>query len=66
MCVAGSRVFVQEGIYDKFVALFVEAAKAFGTTAGDPFAPTTQHGPQVSQIQYDVCPFLGETTSEIS
>jgi acyl-CoA reductase-like NAD-dependent aldehyde dehydrogenase len=42
VCAAGSRVFVQEGIYDEFVA---KAAQAFDKiNVGDPFAPTTQMG----------------------
>lgn len=45
ICVAGSRVFVQEGIYDKFVEKVVEKAKA--KVVGDPFDPNVQQGPQV-------------------
>ncbi|MDR1438866.1 MAG: aldehyde dehydrogenase family protein [Clostridiales bacterium] len=42
VCAAGSRVFVQEGIYDEFVA---RAAEAFDKiSVGDPFSPTTQMG----------------------
>lgn len=51
ICVAGSRVFVQEGIYDKFVAKLVTKAKAW--VVGDPFDPKTQQGPQVSKKQYE-------------
>lgn len=54
VCTAGSRIFVQEGIYDQFLAKFTAAAKAVGAGAGDPFAPGTLHGPQVSQTQFDV------------
>jgi len=50
-CCAGSRVYVQEGIYDKFVAAFKERAQK--TAVGDPFDPNTFQGPQVSQLQYD-------------
>ncbi|RXW14222.1 hypothetical protein EST38_g11633 [Candolleomyces aberdarensis] len=53
MCTAGSRVFVQEGVYDKFLEHFTAAAKAMGESAGDPFAPGTGHGPQISQTQFD-------------
>lgn len=53
-CTAGSRIFVQEGIYDKFIEKFTAIAQAFGDNTGDPFSPTTKHGPQVSQTQYDV------------
>jgi len=44
-CCAGSRVFVQEGIYDKFVA--AQVARAKRRTVGDPFDLNTEQGPQV-------------------
>ncbi|KAG7285502.1 Aldehyde dehydrogenase [Staphylotrichum longicolle] len=50
-CCAGSRIYVQEGIYDKFVAAF--KARAENNKVGDPFHPETFQGPQVSQLQYD-------------
>jgi aldehyde dehydrogenase (NAD+) len=50
-CCAGSRVYVQSGIYDKFVQRFKERATA--NKVGDPFAADTFQGPQVSQLQYD-------------
>ncbi|KZF19479.1 aldehyde dehydrogenase [Xylona heveae TC161] len=50
-CCAGSRVYVQEGIYDKFLARFKERAEA--NKLGDPFHPDTFQGPQVSQLQFD-------------
>ena len=45
ICVASSRVFVQEGIYDEFEKKVVEKAKAW--IVGDPFDPKVQQGPQV-------------------
>lgn len=42
---ASSRLFVQEGIYEKLVEKLVEKAKAW--VVGDPFDPKVQHGPQV-------------------
>ncbi|KAI8060546.1 aldehyde dehydrogenase domain-containing protein [Gongronella butleri] len=51
VCTAGSRIFVAEAIYDKFVAALTLAAKE-GVT-GDPFDAKTAHGPLVSQTQYD-------------
>jgi acyl-CoA reductase-like NAD-dependent aldehyde dehydrogenase len=48
-CCAGSRTYVQESIYDEFVAK--AAAKAAGRTVGDPWSPATQQGPQVSEVQ---------------
>ncbi|KAJ7169303.1 aldehyde dehydrogenase [Mycena crocata] len=52
-CVAGSRIFVQEGIYDKFMERFTEMVRALGSATGDVFDSTTNHGPQVSQLQFD-------------
>ncbi|KAF7320219.1 Aldehyde dehydrogenase [Mycena kentingensis (nom. inval.)] len=50
-CCAGSRIFVQAGIYDKFLAKFTEKARSI--KVGDPFAAGIDQGPQVSQLQYD-------------
>ena len=54
VCAAGSRVFVQEGIYPKFIEAFTKAAQGLGTAIGDPFAKESKHGPQVSKTQFDV------------
>ncbi|KAI9713092.1 MAG: aldehyde dehydrogenase (NAD(P)(+)) ald5 [Bogoriella megaspora] len=50
-CCAGSRIYVQEGIYDKFIERFKQRAQK--NTVGDPFAADTFQGPQVSQLQFD-------------
>jgi aldehyde dehydrogenase (NAD+) len=50
-CCAGSRVYVQEGIYDKFVTRFKERAQK--NVVGDPFDAATFQGPQVSKVQFD-------------
>jgi aldehyde dehydrogenase (NAD+) len=50
-CCAGSRVFVEEKIYDDFVAKSGERAKR--RTVGDPFDPKTEQGPQVDSAQFD-------------
>jgi aldehyde dehydrogenase (NAD+) len=50
-CCAGSRVYVQEDIYDKFLARFTEHVKTL--KVGDPFHQDTFQGPQVSKIQFD-------------
>ncbi|KAI6146136.1 aldehyde dehydrogenase [Pisolithus tinctorius] len=50
-CLAGSRIFVQEGIYDEFLKRFTEKSRSI--KVGDPFASDTFQGPQVSKIQYD-------------
>ncbi|GKE49690.1 aldehyde dehydrogenase family 2 member C4-like protein, partial [Tanacetum coccineum] len=51
MCIAGSRVFVQEGIHDVFVKKVEGALKAWAT--GDPFDLATRHGPQNNKQQYE-------------
>jgi aldehyde dehydrogenase (NAD+) len=50
-CCAGSRIYVQEEIYDKFIERFRE--RAAQNTVGDPFGKDTFQGPQVSQLQFD-------------
>jgi aldehyde dehydrogenase (NAD+) len=50
-CCAGSRVFVEEKIYDAFVEKSV--ARARKRRVGDPLDPRTDQGPQVSQSQFD-------------
>jgi aldehyde dehydrogenase (NAD+) len=50
-CCAGSRIYVQEGIYDKFLEAFKKRAAA--NAVGDPFDQSTFQGPQVSQLQFD-------------
>ncbi len=44
-CCAGSRTYVQESVYDEFVAKSKALAEA--RKVGDPFDGATQHGPQV-------------------
>ncbi|XP_023515646.1 aldehyde dehydrogenase family 2 member C4-like [Cucurbita pepo subsp. pepo] len=51
ICVAGSRVLVQEGIYDEFVKKISEKAKSW--VVGDPFDPKVNYGPQVDKKQLD-------------
>ncbi|KAI0695528.1 aldehyde dehydrogenase [Cytidiella melzeri] len=49
MCMAGSRIFVQEGVYNKFIKAFVAAAEAI--KQGDMFDPECHQGPVVSETQ---------------
>ena len=44
-CCAGSRTFVQEGIYDKFVAK--AKSTAIDRKVGDPWSENVQQGPLV-------------------
>ncbi|KAF2842302.1 aldehyde dehydrogenase, allergen Cla h 10 [Patellaria atrata CBS 101060] len=50
-CCAGSRIYVQEGIYDKFIERFKE--RALKNKVDDPFQADTFQGPQISQLQFD-------------
>ena len=50
-CVAGSRVLVQSGIHDEFVAEVVRRAEQI--RIGDPLATETQMGPLATQAQRD-------------
>src|SRR6202453_3200536 len=50
-CCAGSRVFVEETIYQQFVEKSV--ARARKRRVGAPLDPTTEQGPQVDQSQFD-------------
>jgi betaine-aldehyde dehydrogenase len=47
VCSAGSRILVEESIYDKFVARFVERAKQINVGPGND--PNSEMGPLVSQ-----------------
>jgi aldehyde dehydrogenase (NAD+) len=62
-CCAGSRVFVEEKIYDQFVEK--SGARARKRKVGDPFDSTTEQGPQVDQAQFDkVMEFIESGQSE--
>jgi aldehyde dehydrogenase (NAD+) len=47
-CCAGSRIFVEETVYDEFVERSVERAKQ--RTVGDPFNEANEQGPQVGHL----------------
>lgn len=51
ICAAGSRIYVQESIYQKFIEQF--SAMSRDAVAGDPLLSTTTKGPLVSQRQKD-------------
>ncbi|XP_074567262.1 aldehyde dehydrogenase family 2 member C4-like [Curcuma longa] len=51
VCVAASRVYVQEGIYDEFVEKAVASAKYW--KIGDPFDPEVHQGPQADKKQFE-------------
>lgn len=51
VCLAGSRLFVQRGIYDEFMKRYVQAAQAM--KQGDPKDPVTEFGPLASKTHFD-------------
>jgi aldehyde dehydrogenase (NAD+) len=50
-CCAGSRLFVEDAIYDEFVDRLAEMNKE--RQLGDPFDMATEQGPQVDEAQFD-------------
>jgi aldehyde dehydrogenase (NAD+) len=50
-CCAGSRVFVEETIYERFVEKSI--AHAQKRVVGDPFDPKTELGPLIDRTQFD-------------
>lgn len=53
ICMAGSRVIVEESVYEKFLELFVAKVKTL--KVGDPHDPHTVIGPLIRASQ---CPFI--------
>lgn len=53
ICFAASRVYVQDGIYDKFLKAYREAFAAKREVMGDPESSCSEIGPVVDQAQYD-------------
>lgn len=51
---AGSRIYVQEGIYDQFLQEFTNIAESLTKAIGGPFEQGVLHGPQISKTQFDV------------
>lgn len=53
ICFAASRVYVQEGIFDKFAEGYKKAMEERAKTIGDPDADGTMMGPIVDKLQFD-------------
>ena len=51
-CCAGSRIMVQEEIYDEFVERSIERAQK--RTVGNPFDDKNEQGPQVDKDQFNI------------
>lgn len=50
ICSNGTRVFVQDAVYDRFLSRLLERVKAI--RLGDPLDPETQMGPMASRAQH--------------
>ncbi|GAA0283449.1 NAD-dependent succinate-semialdehyde dehydrogenase [Alteraurantiacibacter aestuarii] len=50
-CIAANRIYVQQGIYDRFLAAF--AARVQGMKAGDGFDPASDIGPLIDRAAVD-------------
>jgi aminomuconate-semialdehyde/2-hydroxymuconate-6-semialdehyde dehydrogenase len=62
VCLAGSRLFVQRGIYDSFMEKYVAAAKAM--RQGDPKDESTEFGPLASHTHFEKVSSYFETLDE--
>lgn len=51
VCSAGSRILVQQDVYDEFVDLFIGRSRSI--KVGDPFDPETRMGPVISAKQLE-------------
>jgi aldehyde dehydrogenase (NAD+) len=49
-CCAGSRLLVEEPVYDKMVEKLAE--RSLNRKLGDPFDATTEQGPQIDEVQF--------------
>jgi aldehyde dehydrogenase (NAD+) len=53
VCFAASRVYVQEGIYEKFIAGYKQAMADKAKLVGDPDNADTAIGPLVDEAQFN-------------
>ncbi|KAJ6015154.1 hypothetical protein N7540_009745 [Penicillium herquei] len=53
ICAAGSRIYVQDSIYDRFIEAYKKASADAPTVAGNPLDPSTTKGPIVSKVQHE-------------
>src|SRR5580700_2845351 len=51
VCTAGTRIFIEQGIYEEFVERLVKHSESM--TLGDPLHESTRMGPVVSKEQFD-------------
>ncbi len=62
ICLCGSRILIEESIYEKFKAEFVERAKKL--TVGDPLDDNSRQGAVVSKVHFDKVISCIETAKE--
>jgi len=62
ICLCGSRIFVQESIYEKFKSAFIEEVKK--RKVGDPLLETSRVGAIVSKAHYDKILYYIELAKE--
>jgi aldehyde dehydrogenase (NAD+) len=53
ICAAGSRIYVQASIYDRFIEAYKKASADAPTVAGNPLDASTTKGPVVSRVQHE-------------
>lgn len=53
ICFAGSRLYVQDGIYEKFLLRYKIAIEERATVVGDPDDPKSELGPLIDETQLD-------------
>ncbi|EXJ72497.1 aldehyde dehydrogenase (NAD+) [Cladophialophora psammophila CBS 110553] len=53
VCALGSRIYVQDSIYDGFVKAFQQRAAVTKPTYGDPLSSKTTKGPIINRTQYE-------------
>jgi len=62
-CCAGSRLFVESSVRDRFMEKLTALASA--RRVGDPFDSETEQGPQIDQTQFDkILSYIGKGQSE--
>lgn len=64
ICFAATRVYVQSGIYDKFIDAYVKALQSKDNVVGDPEDKATQIGPVVDKLQYERIMGIIETAAK--
>lgn len=51
VCIAASRLYIEDGIYDQFLQLLLKEAQQY--QPGDPLDPQSRTGAMVDQLQFD-------------